>query len=444
MSNDELATHLNSLRREECYRVEAVLKETNYEVTQKVYFVGANGSEQGPFIRKYIEDGMGLGCVYQEIFAAQRSGMRFRHLPLIYDCYYLDTKLTIIMEFVFGETLQDLVYRCNPSFDLACSIFPQLCNALIELHEGFHTPIIHRDLKPSNIMLMKDNLTIIDFGIARLFKDDSSEDTRHFGTKTYAPPEQFGYGQTDERSDVYALGVILHFCLTEKDLGYKTLKNGFVELGLPDWLRQILVKTTEFDPDKRFQSVQSLKNAFLLALERDRMDVVAKENTAGTTEEPRNKEILGNGVIDDEGSSTHNPWPDIENQQTLLPKQPQKPKKLAGWFSKIPPVFGIVWDLILLLIFLAFFLMSLVATFSPTAGSTGANMPVGLRAVQNLSISLFILGAPLFFISDRRPTRRLIPPFSKVPLKTDMLACLAAFLLGVVLIAIIVITVHPS
>lgn len=90
-------------------------------------------------------------------------------------------------------------------------------------------PVIHRDLKPSNIIVSGvryaadagmtfSSLVIIDLGIARVWRDGADADTVKFGTRSYAPPEQFGFGQTSVRSDIYALGALLFFCLTGTDL----------------------------------------------------------------------------------------------------------------------------------------------------------------------------------------------------------------------------------
>ena len=84
-----LQQHLESLARDECYRVDAVLKEGHLERTERVYFVGANGAEQGPYVRKVFEAESGLGSAYGRVLAAQRRGMRFLHLPRIIDCYSL-------------------------------------------------------------------------------------------------------------------------------------------------------------------------------------------------------------------------------------------------------------------------------------------------------------------------------------------------------------------
>ena len=262
---DELAEHLDALKRDDCYRVDAVLKQSPYETTERVFFKGENESELGPFVRKLIDREAGIGSAYESIRAAQRAGRRFRHLPRIIDCYEAGPCLVVVMEHIGGETLADVVYRCDASVALACDVFPRLCDAVAELHEGFPAPIIHRDLKPSNVMLSRDSMTIIDFGIARAYKEESDEDTRRFGTRAYAPPEQFGYGQTDVRSDVYALGMLLYFCLTEKTPDAKTRKDGFRAAEVPEPLRRVIVRATAFDPADRYASAAELKRAFLAA-----------------------------------------------------------------------------------------------------------------------------------------------------------------------------------
>lgn len=265
METDEIARYLGALQREDCYRVDAVLKESPHEVTQRVSFIGANGAESGPFIRKFICRESGMGAAYERIFAAQQEGRRFKHVPRILECYARDDQLAVVMEFVQGETLQDLVYRNDPSVGLARRVFPQLCDAVSELHEEFGQPIIHRDLKPSNVILSDGGLTIIDFGIAREFKDGAAADTVRFGTREFAPPEQFGFGQTTVRSDVYALGMVLFFCLTEVIPTPAIREEGFANPRVPDALRDVVVQATAFAPERRFASARALKAAFLAA-----------------------------------------------------------------------------------------------------------------------------------------------------------------------------------
>lgn len=262
----DITSYLNAIDRDACYRVDAVLKESPFETTERVYFVGSNGAEQGPYVRKRFDGESGMGRAYERLLEAQASGRRFLHLPRVIDCYDLGRERAAVMEFVAGETLADVVYRCDPSLVLAFDLFPRVCDAVSELHERFDPPIIHRDLKPSNVIVTADSLTLIDFGIARTYRAGAEDDTRHFGTRAYAPPEQFGFGQTDVRSDVYALGMLLHYCLTEKTPTAQVREEGFVELNGMPLVRAVVERATALDPKDRFANVRELKEAFLAAV----------------------------------------------------------------------------------------------------------------------------------------------------------------------------------
>ena len=263
MENDPLATYLEALARDDCYRVERLLKASPHETTEVVFFMGANNASLGPFVRKRISGEVPLGGAYQLLWDAWRAGRRFRYLPRIYDVHERDGDLIVVMEYVAGRTLRDEVYERDASLALAQSVFPALCDGVSELHEGFATPIIHRDLKPSNIVVNDGGLTIIDFGIARSFRRDAGADTAHFGTRSYAPPEQFGYGQTDVRSDVYALGMLLYYLVTERDPDPSVATAGFMGPEVPPCARPVLQRACAFDPAARFQTVRDLKAAFL-------------------------------------------------------------------------------------------------------------------------------------------------------------------------------------
>ena len=258
---DELTEHLDAIARNECYRVDAILKENPSEVTELVYFQGANGAELGPFVRKRIATESGLGKGYEAVFAEQRRGKRFLHLPRIVDCHTEGDDLVVIMEYIEGETLATAAQKSHSNM-FAATLFPRLCDAVEELHEDHDQPIIHRDLKPSNIMVSHNNPIIIDLGIARTFKESAEEDTRHFGTRSYAPPEQFGFGQTDARTDVYALGMLLYFLFTGENPSQTIRKGNFKHEEIPEPIRQIVIRATAFDPNKRYATAREMKQAF--------------------------------------------------------------------------------------------------------------------------------------------------------------------------------------
>ena len=171
------------------------------------------------------------------------------HVPKIYRLFEREGKLIVIEEHVDGQTLEEFSIYRRVDESLAEKILIQLCECLAVLHEK---KIIHRDIKPANIMLTEKNFVkLVDFGIARIFKEESTADTETLGTRGYAPPEQFGlfdFGQTDARSDIYALGVTMKILLGEDYDGR---------------LKKILDKCTALDPAQRFQSVDELRAAVL-------------------------------------------------------------------------------------------------------------------------------------------------------------------------------------
>lgn len=168
------------------------------------------------------------------------------YIPEIYRLVEFEGKLFIVEEYIPGLTLEELLqYNGNFSEKDTADIMRQMCEILMILHAY---NIIHRDIKPSNIMLTKDGvIRLIDFGISRIAKDDSDTDTKYLGTRGYAPPEQFGFGQTDARSDIYSLGV-----LTQRLLGKD----------YHGWLKEIINRCTQFDPENRYNTAEELLDEF--------------------------------------------------------------------------------------------------------------------------------------------------------------------------------------
>lgn len=146
-------------------------------------------------------------------------GLTHPHIVRVSDFIVESNKYYLVMDFVDGASLEDLLAQRGQAFEeqKVLTWLSQLCDALYYLHSRT-PPIIFRDLKPSNIMVDRfGSIMLIDFGIARRFNPTRSRDTTALGTAGYAPPEQHGKGQTDARSDIYALGVTAHRLLTGYD-----------------------------------------------------------------------------------------------------------------------------------------------------------------------------------------------------------------------------------
>ena len=190
---------------------------------------------------------------------------RLQHpmLPRIVDIFEDPERIFIVEDFVEGITLEDLLRR-QKRVDEAQGLqwFRDLCGVLRYLHSQQPHPIIYRDMKPSNVMLQPDgSLKLIDFGIAREYKQDSSADTTYIGTKGYAAPEQFGKAQTDARTDIYALGVTMYHLLTGKspyEPPYQFVPVRQLVPELSHGIEYILNKCVQPEPSDRYQSVDEL------------------------------------------------------------------------------------------------------------------------------------------------------------------------------------------
>lgn len=180
-------------------------------------------------------------------------------LPRIVDI--IDSKATIyiVMDYIEGESLNRVVDATGAQPQEAVIEWAkQLCAVLDYLHT-LNPPVIYRDMKPANIMLKPDGtVRLIDFGIAREYKEGKDGDTEAIGTRGYAAPEQFGgKGQTDARTDIYSLGVTLYHLVTGKNPAEPPYEiypirhwNPTLSSGL-EWLIQ---KCTQLNPADRYQS----------------------------------------------------------------------------------------------------------------------------------------------------------------------------------------------
>lgn len=193
-------------------------------------------------------------------------GLKHPCLPLVLDFFEENGIHYLVEEYVPGETLQTRLEREERvPWPRAVAIALHLLDALAYLHRHH---IIHRDLKPGNILLTRSETPrLIDFGTARNWKPGASADTVPLGTPGYASPEQYGRAQTDARSDVYSVGVVLHHMLTGHDPTerepWKFAVPASVDAACPEFLSQTVMTALALDPARRFLSAQSMHAALL-------------------------------------------------------------------------------------------------------------------------------------------------------------------------------------
>lgn len=194
-------------------------------------------------------------------------------IPLTVDVISQGDVCYIIREYVEGLTLEEHIVHCGVlKEEEVLQIGIQLCEVLAYLHQAFDRPIIYRDMKPSNIIIKKDgSVRLIDFSIARYYDAQKIKDTNFLGTKGFAAPEQYGFSQSDIRTDIFGVGATLHYCLTQNDLGkppyrFHPLREYRQDISIET--ERVILKATSMSKHDRFSNSEELKNALMLGLEK--------------------------------------------------------------------------------------------------------------------------------------------------------------------------------
>jgi len=154
--------------------------------------------------------------------------------------------LVVLEKYIQGRTLDAYLEEEKPDEKERRQLFLQLLDALEYLHSAV-PPIIHRDVKPSNVMISADGvLKLVDYDAAKIYRKGREQDTVLLGTRGSAAPEQYGFGQSDERTDIYAAGILLK-TLFPDDPKYES----------------VIQKAVKLDPEQRYQSPAEMRKAFL-------------------------------------------------------------------------------------------------------------------------------------------------------------------------------------
>ena len=203
----------------------------------------------------------------QEAFMAEAqilAGLTHPNLPRVVDFFQEDGRHFLVMDFIAGTTLEQRLQKSPLSVSETLKLGIQISQVLEYLHAQ-PQPVIFRDLKPANIILDEEQRPmLVDFGIARVFRQGAGSDTRALGTPGYAAPEQYGRGQSDHRTDLYALGATLHHCLSGKDPGdnpfhFASLQE--VRSDVPADLDRVILRLVSLKAEDRFQSAQDVHQA---------------------------------------------------------------------------------------------------------------------------------------------------------------------------------------
>lgn len=218
------------------YRVVSILK-----ATEKGQVIRLRHKKSGRDLleKKFLGDGE----VYRLLARFQIQG-----IPEVYEAVSHDKQWLVLEEWLEGITVAEILKQGLYKESGIRTVLSSLCSSLAALHS---IRVIHRDIKPENVMVTNEgNVKLIDFDAARIYKPDYTKDTVVLGTLGYAAPEQFGFRQSDQRTDIYALGVLMNVMLTGEHPSVKLYKGK---------LTKVIETCIQTNPEKRFQSVEELR-----------------------------------------------------------------------------------------------------------------------------------------------------------------------------------------
>ena len=197
-------------------------------------------------------------------------------IPKAYRIFEENGGVYFLREYIEGTPLSQMVMQKGGIQERElCKISLKICQA-VEEFQKLEDPMIHRDIKPENIVVTPTGETVfIDFGTMRSYKKDSQRDTFVVGTRGTAAPEQYGYRQTDQRTDVYAIGQTMLYMVTES---YEL--DQLSECKISRKLKKIIEKACSFEPDKRYADAAELRKAIEKCQEDNRKVVHKKAGAA--------------------------------------------------------------------------------------------------------------------------------------------------------------------
>ena len=226
---------LDALERE--YDLVRVLKESP---RGSVRLIRHRATGQKFILRQFT----GNAEVYQKLLSCS-----CRHLPTVLEVASAGERNLVVEEFIEGDTLGFLLRGALFSPEETRAIGIQLCRALWVLHS---MGAVHRDIKPENVILRGADAVLIDFDAARLHKPEHETDTQVLGTTGFAAPEQYGLSQSDTRTDIYSMGILINVMLTGEHPSRKLAEGR---------LGRVVERCTRVNPQKRYKNVLRLMEA---------------------------------------------------------------------------------------------------------------------------------------------------------------------------------------
>lgn len=352
--------------------------------------------------------------IYSRDVYEQLASVRIEGVPAVKECVADDGKLIVVEEYVQGRSLKQVLDEHGLlNEEQAYEIAVQLVDILVRLHQ-LEPAIVHRDIKPSNIIIEKNgHVNLIDFNAARHVNADKNEDTRMLGTVYFAAPEQFGFGQSDERTDIYGLGATINYIMTGDKPGA-----GIAECRFSDILKKCLM----VDAKDRYQSAEELRGV----LDMLNYSIVQDNRKKAETAFGKDNTISVVGTY--------------RNIRDIIVKMYRKYQKRnydidTSWRRYLLPGFrrlNVVYCLIALVWYAVIVWMTI--TFAVTDSKTGIPVTGGELTMYKIAVFVLLFGMTMWF-GNYLNIRRKLPGMKKINVLSTILTFGYAFTISFMFLA---------
>ena len=352
--------------------------------------------------------------IYSRDVYEQLASVRIEGVPAVKECVADEGKLIVVEEYVQGRSLKQVLDEQGLlNEEQAYDIAVQLADILVRLHQ-LEPAIVHRDIKPSNIIIEKNgHVNLIDFNAARHVNADKNEDTRMLGTVYFAAPEQFGFGQSDERTDIYGLGATINYIMTGDKPGA-----GIAECRFSDILKKCLM----VDAKDRYQSAAELRGV---------LDML----NYSIVQDNRKKAETAFGK--DNNVSVVRTYRNIRDTIVKMYRKYQKRNYDINnsWRRYLPPGFrrlNIVYCLIALVWYAV--IVWLTISFAVTDSKTGIPVTGGELTMYKIAVFVLFMGMTMWF-GNYLNIRRKLPGMKKINVLSTILTFGYAFTISFMFLA---------
>ena len=352
--------------------------------------------------------------IYSRDVYEQLASVRIEGVPAVKECVADDGKLIVVEEYVQGRSLKQVLDEQGLlNEEQAYDIAVQLADILVRLHQ-LEPAIVHRDIKPSNIIIEKNgHVNLIDFNAARHVNADKNEDTRMLGTVYFAAPEQFGFGQSDERTYIYGLGATINYIMTGDKPGA-----GIAECRFSDILKKCLM----VDAKDRYQSAEELRGVL------DMLNYSIVQDNRKKAETAFGKD------------NTISVVRTYRNIRDIIVKMYRKYQKRnydidTSWRRYLLPGFrrlNVVYCLIALVWYAVIVWMTI--TFAVTDSKTGIPVTGGELTMYKIAVFVLLFGMTMWF-GNYLNIRRKLPGMKKINVLSTILTFGYAFTISFMFLA---------